>query len=82
MTHPKPATTSFDWILEALLMNGHEVTIEYDPDSKNLTRFLLCLDGGKGLAFTGESLNIIGQVIIDSAIEGAFKRIDGADQVC
>lgn len=78
----RPSPTPFEWILETLLVNGHEVTIEYDADSEdNLTRFLLRLNGHNGPAFAGENLRIIGEIIIDSAIEGAFKRIDGAEQI-
>jgi len=72
------ATTPFEWILENLLVNGHKITLEYAVDSEHcLTKFFLRVNGRQGPGFAGENLRIIGELIIDSAIEGAFKRIDG-----
>ena len=72
------ATSPFEWIIENLLVKGHKIMLEYDADSEdNLTRFFLRVNGNQGPGFAGENLTIIGELIIDSAIEGAFNRIDG-----
>ncbi len=68
--------TSFEQVLGALLEDGHEVTLTKHNGTIGMKL------NSEGVAISGVTLEQIGQLAIEAAVSGWFKRIDGADQVC
>jgi len=69
--------TPFEQVLDALLEDGHEVHF-----TKNDGSISMKLSSDGIVAVCGVTLEQIGQLAIEGAVQCAFKRIDGAEQVC
>lgn len=69
--------TPFEQVLEALLEDGHKVRF-----TKKDGTIAMNLNSEGIVAICGVTLEQIGQLAIEGAVQCAFKRIDGAEQVC